>query len=124
MEEWLKLHGTESLLRAQREGYDVDKGVSDLLLEDLASDTRLHVIRRWDEIGERTSPRAESFARRDLVKSAAAVLDVPPGWQLEVSRISRATLPDGSFLTGVLVEAWDEDRRSISSRFFSFEGGR
>lgn len=123
MENWVEMHGTPELKRALAEGYEVKKGVANLLIENLAdeSDMKLHLQSDWLEVQERTSPRAESFEARDRVSDLVRDLEKPEGWHIDVSRISRFALLDGSYFTGVLLDVRDETRRQLTQAALNFE---
>ena len=123
METWVQTHGTPELKRALAEGYEVKKGVADLLVEKLADAVNMNHYDQaeWLEAGERTSPRAEAFAARDRVKEELKVMELPEGWGVEVSRISRVALLDGSYFTGVVLDVRDDARRLLTRASLNFE---
>jgi hypothetical protein len=118
---WIEAHGTPALQRAYDEGYDVKKGVGDNILEQLEDCMDLPVFESWLEDEERTSPTAESFAKRDTVQACLKLLKIPVGWSVQLSRISRVMLLDHAKITGVLVTVADDNFKVIRRVVVSFE---
>lgn len=122
MEEWIQKYGTPALKRALAEKYSVEKGISDILVSQLEEALdHLTVVLAWLESEERTSPTAESFAKRDVVVDSARELPLPAGWSVTVSRISRITLTDLSKVTGVFVSISDSQRKLVRRAGVLFE---
>lgn len=121
MREWIETHGTDALKRASAEGYNVSKGVGDFLISQVGESLDMDLIMSWKSVEERTSPTASAFAKRDLVQACVKTLDVPPGWVVEVSRISRVTLGDDKKFTGVMVVVRDDFRAITRQAAVNFE---
>lgn len=120
MDDWIQNYGTPALRRARAEGYSVTKGIAEEILQSLEDSITLGVVREWDDDEERTSPTAESFAKRDLVQTCVQMIPVPKGWAISVSRISRIQVEDEKF-TGVFVMISDESHKLILRAGISFE---
>ena len=121
MENWIEQHGDAALKRALNEGYDVRKGIGDLLVEQLEDSLDLEMLKTWEEFEARTSPRAESFASRDLVQACVKTLELPVDWVAEISQISRITKKDGTKCTGAMVSIRDETRDVVRRIGVNFE---
>lgn len=123
MEQWVQTHGTPELKRALKEGYSVQSGVANLIVSSIGEHLNLitHVQSDWLDVGERSSPRGDSFASRDAVLDLSLAMDLPDGWRVDVSRISRFTLLDGSYFTGVMLDVYDEDRKHLVRGSVNFE---
>lgn len=122
MKEWLEKNGSEALQRAHEEGYPVARGVSDWVLTRLTEALTMEIYTEWDDVRTRTSPHAESFAKRDIVKTVCDSIDAPPGWAIQVSKISRFEISEDDCFTGVLVEMFDENRKNVRRVAVNFEG--
>ena len=125
LQDWILKYGTPALQRAQKEGYAVERGAAELVLEKLSAHLGmdLYFHADWESSGERTSPYPESFARRDAVREAVEKEDLPEGWHIEISRISRVTLPDKTHFTGVLLEV-RLSKRLLLTGALDFEGAK
>lgn len=121
MQRWIEEHGTDEIKRAYREGYGVSKGISDTLIDRLEESLALEILESWRSVEERTSPSAASFAKRDLILAKTREIPLPDNWTMEVSRISRVTLEDGTLFTGVMVGVRDEKRKLIRHVAVDFE---
>ena len=120
MKEWIEAHGGDALQRAFGEGYDIKKGVAEQLVCTIGDALSLELFRSWQLVEERTSPRAETFAKRDEVCEVVAALVVPPGWTVEVSRISRITFGEDK-TTGVMIAMRDGEYEMILHVGVDFE---
>ena len=123
LDTWVNEYGTPELKRAHAEGYEVKKGVATILTNTLACATGMKKFEQadWLDVGERTSPRAEAFAARDCTRDAIEALDLPDGWSIDVSRISRFALPDGTYFTGVTLDVRDEHSKHLARYALNFE---
>lgn len=124
---WIENHGTPELKRALAEGYEVKKGAATRLVELVAEDSvegglDLYEQAEWLEVKERTSPRAEAFAKRDMVMDAVKRVDKPDGWRVDVSRISRVALLGGTYFTGVTLEVREQHNKLLTRVALDFEG--
>ena len=120
MKEWIEAHGDDALQRAFGEGYDIKKGVAEQLVETISTGLDLELFRSWELVEERTSPHAETFEKRDRVSEVVNALAVPPGWTVEVSRISRITFGEDK-TTGVMIAMRDVDRDMVLHVGVDFE---
>jgi len=125
--EWVQAHGDEALRRALKEGYQTKRGIAERICELLAAETEMVCVDqvRWLDCGERTSPKAEAFESRDLVRDVARELPRPEGWLIEVSRIVRVTVSGAVgplHFTGVVVEVRGPDRAMVARKALDFEG--
>ena len=121
MKQWLEEHGTPALRRAFEEGYEVAKGIGDLLVSDIRDSLDMTMHTEWSQVEERTSPNAESFSKRDLVVACAKSLESPDGWSKDVSRISRIYVTEDIKTTGVIFTVRDADRKQVKQLAIDFE---
>lgn len=118
---WIDSNGSSALKRAYAEGYAVKKGIGDQLVSELRQSVRMPVLDSWDAVEERTSPTADSFAKRDLMQTLVNALKVPDGWQVDVSRVSRIETVDAAIFTGVLLSVLDAEHKIVRQAVVNFE---
>lgn len=121
---WIDTYGTPALQRAFAEGYGVERGVAECILTQIEASIAYPLVRSWDKVEERTSPWASAFEARDQVSAVARTIDLPAGWHIDVSRISRVTIAPESDeeekFTGVVVSVL-QGKRQIMQAVVDFE---
>lgn len=119
LEDWIAKYGSPALKRALLEGYEVRMGVADQVLNQMTGALNMRAY-AWNIAEERTSPTTESFEKRDAVLAYVKTLELPRGWFVDVTRISRITV-NGDHWTGVLVLVSEEKQlvRQIALNFES-----
>jgi hypothetical protein len=87
--QWVHRYGSSALKKALKHGYEVEKGMADLIANTLKKHTHFDLHTSWKEIEERTSPNEASFEGLEHVEQIIGHLDLPPGWKIRIGRISR-----------------------------------